>query len=80
MTKCPDCHSIMNEYKSKGWLEWICWDCGHYSSNSPTFKLSPSLFENMVRKNPDYFIKKFLLGLSDDGLQGDKSDEELTES
>ena len=70
----------MSDYRVEGWTEKICWYCGHYESDSPIYRKYPKLFENMVRENPTYFLKKFLkLRPSDEYLQQHKSDEEFTE-
>lgn len=57
---CPECSSIMFEYEEDAWLEWICWECGHYESNTPAFKSCSEMFDNMVRENPQKFIEKHL--------------------
>lgn len=62
------------------WPVRICWNCGHYEEDTPAYKALPELFENMVRKNPMRFMRKYLgLGLSDENLQGKASDDDLTE-
>lgn len=70
----------MCEYPVKDWLEYICWNCGYYQSDSPAYKLHPELFENIVIENPLQFIQRFLtLKPSDDSYHDDKSDEKLPE-
>lgn len=70
--KCPDCSSVMSEYVDGDWLEWICWDCGYYMSNTPAFKSCPEMFKNIIRENPQKFIKKHLFRSKDDN-KGAKS-------
>jgi hypothetical protein len=56
MKACPDCSYPLCEYDEEVCLEWICWNCGYYTSNSPT---DQKLFENMVRESPTHFIRKY---------------------
>lgn len=60
MPLCPECNVPISKYVVDDWVEQICWNCGHYESDSPAYKTSPSLFKNIVRDNPHYFIRKFL--------------------
>jgi DNA-directed RNA polymerase subunit M/transcription elongation factor TFIIS len=59
MKSCPECNSRIYEYEDDIWLEWICWKCGYYKSNTPAFKTCPSLFKDLVRDNPVKFLKKY---------------------
>lgn len=56
---CPACNRRLYEYRDGQWLEQICWQCGHYSSNTPAFRAEPELFRDVVRKNGPYFMKKY---------------------
>lgn len=78
---CPICKSSnLSEYHVNFLTEQICWNCGHYESDSKAYREHPELFENMVRENPYYFLHKyFKFQLSDEFLQHHKSDEDLTE-
>ena len=49
----------MYEYLDGRWTEWICWRCGHYSSNTPAFVAQPHLYRDIVRKNGSFFMKKY---------------------
>jgi len=40
-------------------MEWICWRCGYYESNTPAFKEAPELFRDIVRKNANYYLVKY---------------------
>jgi hypothetical protein len=40
-------------------LNWICWRCGHYESNTPAFKSAPYLFKDLVRDDPEHFMRKY---------------------
>lgn len=79
MNPCPICQSPMCQYNYDG-VQCICWNCGHYESDSQAYREYPKLFENMVQENPAYFLKKFLkLKLSDESLQRNPSDGDFTE-
>ena len=70
----------MNTYYIDGWIEQICWNCGYYKSNSPAYREYPEMFKDIVRKNPSYFMKKFLkIAPSDEFSQQKKSDKDYTE-
>ena len=70
----------MNEYLVGKWIERTCWCCGHYESDSPSYREHPELFENMVHERPKYFLEKYLkLRRSDDFTQGKESNEDYTE-
>lgn len=56
---CPDCNFWLYDYQDGTWTVYVCWNCGHYESNSPAFKSTPYLFMNMVRDNPILFARKF---------------------
>lgn len=57
---CPDCSLSMFEYEDGDWLIWICWECGYFKSNSPGYNLTPNLFNNIIKENPQKFIEKYL--------------------
>ncbi|MDH5482860.1 MAG: hypothetical protein OEY22_08280 [Candidatus Bathyarchaeota archaeon] len=79
MVECPNCHSPMCLYKSGDWNEWICWNCGYYKSDTPSYEQNPELFINMVRENPAYFIQKHLVKkLSDDSYHEDSNRRKVT--
>lgn len=59
MNACPECNNRLYEYKDGVWLEWICWICGHYESNTPAFKACPYLFKDLLRNNPIRFLEKY---------------------
>jgi hypothetical protein len=40
-------------------LNWICWRCGHYESNTPAFKSAPYLFKDLVRDDQEHFMRKY---------------------
>ena len=81
MKSCPECDSPMCNYKEDIWNEWICWNCGHYESDTPAYKYYSTLFKDIVRNNPSHFIRKFLKRkASDEFLHGKKSDKDFTES
>jgi len=69
----------MSHYYVGEWTEQICWNCGHYESDSPAYKQSPDLFVNIVRDDPTHFLKKILLKASDGFLQRKKPDKDFTE-
>jgi len=78
--ECPECHSPISQYKSADWREWICWNCGHYESNSPAYRSYPELFENMVRNDPTKFMKEYLkIVPPNESKQTNKPEEEATE-
>jgi len=80
MKICPICGSSMCEYRDNSVIESICWDCGHYESDSQAYREHPELFEGIVREKPQHFIEKFLIRkLSDDFSQRKPSDEDYTE-
>lgn len=56
---CEECNHTLFCYKDDKWLNWICWNCGHYESNTPAFKYAPYLFKDLVRDNPEHFMKKY---------------------
>ena len=61
MKICPNCKNgkLFNYFDlHSGFIQSICWNCGHYESNSPAYKLSPKSFENLFRDNPLDFMKK----------------------
>jgi DNA-directed RNA polymerase subunit M/transcription elongation factor TFIIS len=58
MNICPECNNRIYQYQDGDWLEWICWRCGHYESNTPAFKSVPYLFRHLVRNNPIQFLEK----------------------
>lgn len=72
LQKCNECGYNLHLYKDESFVVRICWLCGYYESNSPAFKLNPSLYVDMVRENPSYFMNKFCK--SDENLQGDNND------
>ena len=81
MTKCSECHSPLCEYHHRGMTERICWNCGHYESDSQAYNECPLMFEDIVRKNPAQFLRKFLKAIpADENLQHKQNDEDLTES
>ena len=61
MTECPDCDSKLQEYlePENGFIQYICWRCGFYESNSPAYRANPEQFVNMIRDNPS-IINRFL--------------------
>lgn len=61
MKKCPECKNTLYDYvdQESGFLQSICWKCGHYEDNSPAFRLSPESFRDLVRDNPIHFMRKF---------------------
>lgn len=82
MNICPECNNRIYQYQDGDWLEWICWRCGHYESNTPAFKSVPYLFRHLVRNNPIH-LKKYAhykestgyqFFVSDDTIQFDESD------
>lgn len=79
MNLCPICQSPINKYRSDdgGW-QYICWNCGHYESDSQAYKEHPELFENMVRENPTYFFEKFLINSSDDSYHEGSNRRQVT--
>ena len=80
MEKCPTCASPLCEYLVEGFSVRICWNCGHYESNSDAYKNNPIFFRDIVRENTLHFLRKFLrVRASDEFLQRKKSDEDLTE-
>ena len=81
MAICPDCQTApMNTYSVEGWIEQICWNCGHYQSDSPAYKENPSMFKNIVRDNPQYFMRKFLKAIpTDEILQRKRTNKDFTE-
>ncbi|HEX7031601.1 MAG TPA: hypothetical protein VF172_01240 [Nitrososphaera sp.] len=58
--ECPACGGKVYEYRDGRWKEWICWRCGHYESDTPAFKEYPHLFRDIVRKNANYFLEKYV--------------------
>jgi hypothetical protein len=76
---CPECQCPISHYNVGDWTETICWNCGHYESNSPAFVSDPARFKDMVRKDPQYFFRKFLVEPSDGFLQRKKPDKDFTE-
>jgi ribosomal protein L37AE/L43A len=78
MNTCPECQSTMYPHKSGRFTEWICLNCGRYESDSPAYRTLPSLFDDIVRNDPAKFRGRFIKQLSDDFLQGKKSDGDLT--
>lgn len=78
MSRCPECNITIYEYYDGDWLEWICWGCGYYESNTPAFRSMPYSFKDLVRNNPRAFLKKYAnysKRLSDDIRQTNKDDE-----
>jgi TPP-dependent pyruvate/acetoin dehydrogenase alpha subunit len=71
----------MSKYVTDDFTEQICWNCGHYESDSPAYRQHPELFENIARENPIHFIRKFLQLniLADEKKQPFRTDEEGTE-
>lgn len=59
--KCPECKNKLYECvdQESGFIQSICWACGHYQDNSPAYSLDPDSFKNLVRNNPIHFMKKF---------------------
>jgi DNA-directed RNA polymerase subunit M/transcription elongation factor TFIIS len=59
--ECPECKNKLYEYtdQESGFIQSICWKCGHYEDNSPAFRLLPESFKDIVRDNPVYFMKKY---------------------
>ena len=78
MKNCPCCDGSLLDYldQESGFIEYVCWQCGHYESNSPAFKQNPERFENLVRENPFYFLKKFRK--STENLQREESTDDFT--
>lgn len=77
---CPECSFSMGSYRSGGYIIQICWNCGHYESDSPAYIDNPELFRDIVRKNPQNFMYKFLKAKPTDGfLQRKRTDKDLTE-
>jgi DNA-directed RNA polymerase subunit M/transcription elongation factor TFIIS len=60
MEICPECRCKLYEYAEEIWQSLVCWKCGHYESSSPAYKAQPSLFVNLVRDSPEYFMRKLL--------------------
>ena len=56
---CPACGRRLYEYRDGRWKEWICWRCGHYQSDTPAFRSQPELFRDVVRRNGEFFLKKY---------------------
>lgn len=56
---CPACGSRIYEYRDGNWKEWICWRCGYFQSDTPPFRTQPELFRDVVRKNGEFFMKKY---------------------
>ncbi|MCI0559176.1 MAG: hypothetical protein MN733_11820 [Nitrososphaera sp.] len=56
---CPACGGTSYGYLDGKWMEWICWGCGFYESNTPAFRESPQLFRDIVRKNGKYYLVKY---------------------
>lgn len=56
---CPACNHKIYEYHDGKWTEWICWKCGHYHSDTPAFRACPHLFQDIVRKNGNYYLVKY---------------------
>ena len=60
---CPDCNGVLYEYREHiqtlihgvsgemDALEWVCWGCGYYDSNSPGFLENPQLYRSMIKDN-----------------------------
>lgn len=62
MTECPDCENPkISEYLEKDsyFVIFICWNCGYYCSNSPTYEAEPKRFKDIVRDDPLYFMRKY---------------------
>lgn len=60
--KCSGCGiGTLYQYRDGGWTEWICWRCGHYQSDTPAFQAQPELFRDVVRKNGEFFMRKYAL-------------------
>lgn len=79
MDQCPECNSSLFEYMPGEWKEGICWECGHYESDSPAYKACPKMFVNLVRENPQEFIKKYLFSIPPQMQHHDKTPEDATE-
>ena len=56
---CSACDGKIYEYHDDKWTEKICWRCGYYESDTPAFKVYPHLFYDIVRKNEQYYLKKY---------------------
>lgn len=57
--QCQACKCRIYGYNDGSWMEWICWRCGYYESNTPAFKEDPELFRDLVRKNANYYLVKY---------------------
>ena len=80
MSCCPDCQAPLCSYQSGIAEIKICWNCGYYESDSSAYFESPELFRDIVRKNPQRFIRKFLkVILADEKKQLFRDDGEVTE-
>jgi DNA-directed RNA polymerase subunit M/transcription elongation factor TFIIS len=80
MTQCPECACLLCNYTSGDYHILVCWNCGYYESDSPAFFAYPELFRDIIRKNPQQFMRKFLkVKPSDEFLHKKKSDEDFTE-
>ena len=78
MKNCPICQKSLLDYiDNSGYIQSVCWNCGHYESDSPAYKTNPEVFENMIRENPKYFLEKFS---SPDGKQDKKNPDDYPES
>lgn len=80
MIDCPECQCVLNQYVDNGFIITICWSCGHYDSSSPAYKVHPEFYKNIVRENPQAFMRRFLkLKIADVILQKKTTDTDLTE-
>ena len=77
---CPECSFSMGSYRNGDYIVQICWNCGHYESDSPAYHLNPSLFKNMVRDNPQQYMCLFLkMKPADEILQRKRNAKDFTE-
>ena len=58
---CPDCNAPLCTYPNGKYAMDVCWNCGHYASDSPAFYSAPKMFEDLVRSKPQQFIQKYLV-------------------
>ena len=80
MDSCPECQSPLCDYHHGDLTERICWNCGHYESDSQAYTDCPAMFKDIVRKNPTRFLHRFLKVIpADEFLQRKRADDNLKE-
>ena len=69
---CPECVKALYDRldRKTGFTEYLCWVCGHYASDSPAFRASPTMFTNLLRER---------IGLPTKLKQPDKTTKDGTE-